>query len=158
MNKYVEALKDNRVLDIIKARGTLEDIPTGNLEDYMVVVTGDFDYIGQIVVGKYRLVIVWGGDYSNRLNDGHPETMGGDRSTDMRMRNYIHNNVEKAFVQSVDRYDDYIYVLNIATYECFGNFAWGVGWSKELLNQQLNTFMPIIQKFMADALTDSLKV
>lgn len=160
MNKFVEILKDNRVLDVIKARGTVEDLPIAHLQDYMVrIEKGNFEhigeYLGQITAGKYRLIIVWGGDFSERLRDCDAPMLYG-KEEDERIRKYIPNNVEIAFYQAIDKYDDYIYVLNIATHECFGNFSWAEGWSKDLLNQQLDTFMPIIQKFIADAVTNSL--
>lgn len=161
MKDYVKILKDNRVLDIIKARGTVEDLSISSLEDYLVKIEGRIEhtgeYIGQITVGKYRLIIVWGGDFSEKLHNYDAPILYG-READEGIREYVPNNVETAFYQAIDKYDEYIYVLNIATQECFGRFSWTKGWPKDLLNQQLNTFMPIIQKFMADALTDSLEI
>ena len=37
-------------------------------------------------------------------------------------------------------------------------FDWKGEWARELIDKQLSIFMPIIQKFMVDALTDNLYV
>lgn len=50
------------------------------------------------------------------------------------------------------------YYLNIASSEDYGDFDWKGEWAKSLLNKQLSIFMPIIQKIIANALTDTLSL
>ena len=120
MNKIVELIKRNEVLDAIRLAGDRKL----SIKEYLGVV-GDYNNaIGQILFGKYRLIIVWGGDTPIGLSKSN----------------------------------EYIYVLNIISEECYSNFNWKGEWAKTLLNNQLSQYMPIIQKFMVDALTDSLNI
>lgn len=67
----------------------------------------------------------------------------------------IKTNTDEVFKYTIKNEED-IYYLNIASSEDYGNFDWHGEWAKNLLNKQLSTFMPIIQKFIADAITDTL--
>ena len=49
-----------------------------------------------------------------------------------------------------------MFSLNIASTEDYGVFD--LNNAEELLNRQLLIFMPIIQKFIIDALTDTIKI
>lgn len=50
-----------------------------------------------------------------------------------------------------------IYTLNIQDDEPHTQFHWKGKWARNLIAKQLNLFMPTIQKFMVDALTDNLE-
>ena len=50
-----------------------------------------------------------------------------------------------------------IYTLNIQDDEPHAQFYWKGEWARDLITKQLNLFMPVIKKFMVDALTDSLE-
>ena len=56
----------------------------------------------------------------------------------------------------IKKYRGNIYTLNIQDDEPHAQFHWKGEWARNLINKQLSTFMPIIQKFMVDALTDNL--
>ena len=58
----------------------------------------------------------------------------------------------------IQKYRGNIYTLNIKDDEPHAQFYWKGEWARNLITRQLNLFMPIIQKFMVDALTDSLKI
>lgn len=90
--------------------------------------------IFQINVGKYRLAITYGND------------------EDRIIRKYSDEN------GIVRKYKGNIYTLNIQDEEPHANFDWKSKWAKNLINKQLSIFMPIIQKFMVDALTDNLYI
>ena len=54
-------------------------------------------------------------------------------------------------------YKGNIYTLNIQDKEPHHRFNWKGEWAKDLISKQLDVFMPTIQKFMIEALTDGLK-
>lgn len=56
----------------------------------------------------------------------------------------------------IEKFRGNIYILNIQDNEPHAQFNWNSDWAKNLITKQLNIFMPTIQKFMIDALTDSL--
>jgi hypothetical protein len=77
-------------------------------------------------------------------------------TSDVEMKDYILQDTEKAFYSAINMQDDYVFSLNIASAEDFG--AFDLENAKDLLNKQLLIFIPIIQKFIVDALTDTLKI
>lgn len=77
-------------------------------------------------------------------------------SSDKEIREYVKNNLEDAFANAVFKKKDAPYFLNIASVQCFGSFEWEG--SEPLLHKLLNIYTPIIQKFIADALCNSLQV
>lgn len=77
-------------------------------------------------------------------------------SSDNDIRNYISNNPKEAFEESVFKKKNSPYFLNIASVEKLGAFEWEG--NKNHLNKLLSIYMPIIQKFIADVLSDSLQV
>lgn len=79
-------------------------------------------------------------------------------NTDDEVKTYIEESLENAFQESILKKNNSPYLLNIASTEKFGAFPWEGGWPKQYLNKQLSIFMPIIQKFIADALTDKLEI
>ena len=76
-------------------------------------------------------------------------------SSDDRMYEYIQHYTEEAFLVAVNKIEDNNYILNIASTHNLGAFEWHG--EKELLNRQLSAFMPIINRFIVDVLTDSFK-
>lgn len=58
----------------------------------------------------------------------------------------------------IKKYKGNIYILDIQGDEHHTNFPWKGEWARNLINKQLSIFMPIIQKFMVDALTDNLYI
>ena len=64
----------------------------------------------------------------------------------------------KGKVGIIKKYKGNIYTLNIRDEGPHASFNWKSGWARNLINKQLSIFMPIIQKFMVDALTDSLYI
>lgn len=77
-------------------------------------------------------------------------------SIDNSVQKAIESNIEAAFDSIVKKIDDNTFFLEIRTTEDYGNFPWEDGWSKNLLNRQLSLCMPLIQKFISDAMTDTL--
>lgn len=56
----------------------------------------------------------------------------------------------------IKKYKGNIYTLNIQDGEPHAQFHWKGEWARNLIDKQLSIFMPTIQKFMVDALIDSL--
>ena len=103
--------------------------------------------IYEISTGKYKLIVIY-----NKLQGGLYSCF----SSDKRMYEYIQNNLEEAFADTIRYEGDNSFILNVASTENFGYFDWKN--AKDILDRQLHIFMPIIQKFMVDALTDNLKI
>lgn len=146
MNKLVEKFGKNELLDAewyctIFGK-SVEDI---SLSDALGPF-GGINPVGQLYFGKYRLLLL----YDKRGNGLH-----NFFSSDERVANYIKRDIDAAFYDAIKGYSDYVYVLNIASVENFGAFEWKN--AKDILDRQLRIFMPIIQKFMVDALTDNIK-
>lgn len=78
-------------------------------------------------------------------------------SSDERVGDYVYEYTEDAFSEAIRIYDANSFVLNIASVLDFGAFVDNIP-DKSIIDSQLNIFMPIIQKFMVDALTGSLKI
>lgn len=149
-NKYVEKFKDSFVIDVqrLLQRIGMENVfESLNIDDILGVRGQISSFEGQLLFGKFRLVLAWdkqlGGLYQHF-------------NCDEEMSAYIKNHIEEAFCMGVKKYADYIYILNIATVEDFGNFD--VTKDKNLIGKQIETFMPVISKFMIDALTDSFSI
>lgn len=148
-NFYVEKFNDNFILDVERLLNTVapDSINSLTLKD-LFGIRGDYiGSIGQLLIGKYRLILTWDKEY-NGLSSAF--------STTDELENYIKDHFEQAVHRSLKKDTDYIYILDISTAEDYGNFPWRDGWAKNLLNKQLSIFMPIIQKFIADAMTDTL--
>lgn len=77
-------------------------------------------------------------------------------SSDSEIKEYIDSNLEEAFSNAVFKKKNTPYFLNIASVEKLGSFEWKD--NGEHLNRILSIYMPIIQKFIEDATTDSLNV
>lgn len=77
-------------------------------------------------------------------------------SSDKEVKKYIIDNIYEAFNNAVFKKKNAPYFLNIASVERLGAFKWED--NKLHLNSLLATYMPIIQKFIADATTNTLQV
>lgn len=77
-------------------------------------------------------------------------------SSDSEIKEYIDSNLEEAFSNAVFKKKITPYFLNIASVEKLGSFEWRN--NGKHLNRMLSIYMPIIQKFIEDATTDSLNV
>ena len=77
-------------------------------------------------------------------------------SSDKEIKEYIDSNLEEAFSNAVFKKKNTPYFLNIASVEKLGSFEWRN--NGKHLNRMLSIYMPIIQKFIEDATTDSLNV
>ena len=96
--------------------------------------------------GKYTLKIIYD------VNKPHFSSNFAKYSQES-LQEYILNHTEEAFCSAIDKTNEGCYQLNISSNLHFHGPA-GEGVYKNMLN----TYMPIIQKFMADALTDSLEI
>ena len=76
-------------------------------------------------------------------------------SSDGRVEEYINNNIENAFFEAINTEEDGTYSLNIASILNFGAFEWKN--AGDILHRQLNIFMPIIQKFVEEAVAERLE-
>ena len=74
---------------------------------------------------------------------------------DEAVLDYVCKNTQEAYEKALIKHNGYSYILNVASTEDFGAFENDIP-DKSLLDYQLSIYMPLIQKFMLDALTDSL--
>lgn len=146
MNKMIETFKRNELLDAEwfcnLFNKNVEELP---LKDALGPY-GNIKLIGQLIFGKYRLLLMYDKDL---------EGLHRLFTSDKKMKDYILQNIDEAFQSAVKIQDEYVLMLNIASTENFGAFDWKH--AEGILNTQLYIFMPIIQKFIADALTDRLE-
>ena len=70
------------------------------------------------------------------------------------MQEYINNNTDEAFYNSVFKYGEYQYYLNIASTR--RDFYGDPG--MEFRKRMVEMFVPIIRKFIKDAATDNLYI
>jgi hypothetical protein len=96
--------------------------------------------------GKYTLCIIYD------VNKPHLSSSFSTHSEES-LGNYIKSDVSGAFFSAIDKIGDNCYEVNIASNVHF----YGVAGDGVYANM-LNTFLPIIQKFMVDALTDNLYI
>lgn len=147
MNKLIEKFKRNELLDaewFCNLFGkNVEDLP---LKDALGPF-GNIKVIGQLIFGKYRLLLIY-----DKVSEGLHQLF----TSDAEMKDYILQDTEKAFYSAINTQDDYVFSLNIASTEDFG--AFDLENAKDLLNKQLLIFIPIIQKFIVNALTDTFKI
>lgn len=146
MKNLVEVFQRNEVLDAIWYCDCLEKNVSDLSVRQLLGIVGDFPIIGQLIFGKYRLLITWGNTVS----------LSNNFQSDKSMRDSILRDPKLYFLKSIYKKEDYIYILDITTVENFGAFCWKREWAKNLLKQQLVTFLPIIQEFVTDAITDTL--
>lgn len=103
--------------------------------------------ITQIAVKDKTLIVFY-----DKLHYGLFAKFKSDRD----IENYIHNHLNSAFNDAVFKKKNSPYFLNIASTENLGAFEWKN--EKPLLDYMMGIYMPIIQKFIVDARTDSLEV
>lgn len=96
--------------------------------------------------GIYTLFIIYD------INKFHLSSSFGVHSKE-NLKDYIKNNVDEAFISTIDKTEDGCFQLNIASDSHYYGIAGELVYTK-----MLDVFMPIIQKFMVDALTDNLYI
>lgn len=147
-DKYVELLNDNFILDIkrlLKVLGKEDSFKDLRLYDVLGVM-GDYpSAIGQILMGKYRLILTW--DKCDGLSSRF--------SSDKDLQEFIKEYLEEAYHLAIKQQTDYIYTLDISQVENYPNFP--LNKEKELVGKQMTVFMPIICRFMVNAFTDNLE-
>lgn len=144
VNKHVEFFKTNMFLEAAKYLG--ED----NLEDIFLVkalgIMGEVPYAeGQLIFGKYRLIIEW--DLKHHSNI--------EGKTDTEKEEYIKNHTDELFEKYAYKHSDYIYVLNIAM-EGYTDVRFECTF-KAFKASRIKLFFPVIQLFIAKALTDTME-
>ena len=72
-------------------------------------------------------------------------------SSDERIEDFIHKNLEEAFNLAIEVLDEEHFVLNIASTQDLGAIKWSR--EKVFLNKQLEMFQSIIQKFIIDVIS-----
>jgi hypothetical protein len=75
-------------------------------------------------------------------------------SSEERVERYILNHLEDALLEAVSLQEDGSYCINIASVENFGAFEWKC--AGDILHRQLSIYMPIIQKFVEDVVTEKI--
>ena len=100
-----------------------------------------------LMVGKYSLKIIYEVCLPN-LGSCFRENQ------DIQMQEYINNNTDEAFYNSVFKYGEYQYYLNIASTR--RDFYGDPG--MEFRKRMVEMFVPIIRKFIKDAATDNLYI
>lgn len=70
-----------------------------------------------------------------------------------KLKDYINNNVYEAFISAIDKIEEGCFQLNVASNSHYYGIA-----GESVYTKMLDVFMPIIQKFMVDALTDNLYI
>lgn len=76
-------------------------------------------------------------------------------NSDEEVADYICKDIDVAFENTVEKYSENSYILNIASVEDFGAFEDDIP-DECILNFQLKIFMPLIHTFMVRALTGTL--
>ena len=153
MNRFVEMMKEHEILDALRITGLSEDNIDVHKAFQLESIARNVPEmtIGTLTFGKFRLAIEHYGKHDNFSSN----------YSDKEMVDLINNDLDMAFYASIVKYDDYVYVLNIAYEDYYGpsgNKPWGPECPPETLHRHLGPYMPIIQKFMVDALTDNLYI
>ena len=102
MRNLVEVTERNEVLDAIwysKVFG--KDIDNLSFAD-MLGIAGRLKSIGQLVFGKYRLILIWDKTVSGLHNNF---------SSDEEIKHYITTDIDSAFTTAIDLFE--LYVLSV---------------------------------------------
>lgn len=77
---------------------------------------------------------------------------------DRDLSDYIQHNTDEAYCSSIEKIHDNKFVLNVALAENYGNFMQENGClaDKGIINRALAIFMPVIQRFMIEAISNTL--
>lgn len=153
MNKFVEMMKEHEILDALRILGLSEESIDAHKAFQLERISRNVPEmtIGTLTFGKFRLAIEHYGEHDNFSSN----------YSDKEMIDLINNDLDMAFYASIVKYDDYVYILNIAYEDYYGpsgHKPWGPECTPETLHRHLAPYMPIIQKFMVDALTDNLYI
>ncbi len=89
-------------------------------------------------------------------DDEKPGLWQSFNNTD-ELRKYINNNIDCVYIKVVQKVDATHFVINCATRESAALYICAENWYK-WVGKSILIFMPIIQKFMVDALTDNLYI
>ena len=162
-NRYVEITKTHEMLDYLRIKGedSLDGLlgsSEGLLSLLELTVTAKelpFANFGTLTVGKYRLGI----GHNAYLHDA-PECWDAFYLTANEKVELIQKDLDTAFLYLVKKCGDYSYFVDVELYDFHtgGNKPSGKECTPDVLNRHLAPYMPIIQKFMVDALTDNLYV
>ena len=106
-----------------------------------------FEPLFKINIKDQQLFVIY-----NKLREGLHNYFSSDRS----MYEYIQQNPAEALIHAIQKVDEKIYLLNIASTQEFGAFEWKC--AKDIADRQLTIFIPIIQRFMVAAMTESLEL
>lgn len=144
MNALIEKFKRNEILDAIWYSNVygknVEELTLRNI----LGPVGDIDSIGQLILGKYRLVLI--------CSNQEP-SLADHFSTDKELADFIRENKDRIYPTVLKKHGDYIYVLNMKTVQ-YNYDLHSRGLVKELLNNAVSIYTPLIQAFMVDAITD----
>lgn len=148
MIDLIENFGRNEVLDALWYSNIFDKSIKDLTVREMLGPAGDLNSIGQLVLGKYRLVL---------MCESHESSLADHFNSDDKLSEFIHNNKDRLFLTALKKHSDYIYILNIKTvqynYDLHNRFL-----TKDYLKNALNIYYPIIQKFIIDAITDTLIV
>lgn len=104
----------------------------------------DCDIIASIKVKSFTLLVCFGSEnYIDKDNS--------------IIQDAIKSDIDEAFDSFIRKIDDKTYYIEIKPNVQYGNFPWEDGWAKDLLNKQLTIYMPLIQKFISDAMTNTIR-
>lgn len=145
MNELIERFGKNEVLDALWYCNVMHINITNVPLKAMLGIAGEVGGIGQLIFGRYRLIVIY---------DKKREGLHNLFSSDESIKDHIAHSLDRAFEAALCKHLPYIYILNIASTDNFGAFS--LSKEKDLVEKQLKLYMPIIQKFMIDALTDKL--
>lgn len=148
MNALIEKFKRNEILDAIWYSNVygknVEELTLRNI----LGPVGDIDSIGQLILGKYRLVLI--------CSNQEP-SLADNFSTDKELADFIREHKKTINPMVIKKHSHYIYVLNIKTVQYIYDLH-NRGLTKELLNNAVSIYTPLIQAFMVDAITDTLEI
>lgn len=144
INKYIEFFKTNMYLDAAKYVGE-ENI--GSISPVTALgVMGEVPYAeGQLIFGKYRLILEW--DWKSPIKI--------EGKTNEGKEEYVKIHTDELYMKYICRHSDYVYTLNVAM-DGFTDvrFEYSFNTYKALA---IKIFMPVIQLFIAKALSDTME-
>lgn len=173
-NIFVEITRMHEMLDYLRIKGkkSLDGLLDGNsalgLSNVSVIAKSVSSAdLATITVGKFRLALSHEG-FSREVEYNVPIL------TDREKIELIQNDLDTAFLYLVRKHSDYTYLLGVyfdnyyiggphegefrGLENDFGNKPYGSQCPPKILGRHLSYYMPIIQKFIVDALTDNLYV
>lgn len=148
MCNLIESLGRNEVLDAI----WYSNIFGKNVEDLTIKEIlgpiGDLNSVGQLILGKYRLVLIF---------DNQEPSLADHFSSNGELVDFIQINTDTLYPSALKKYSDYVFTLNIKTVQCNHDLH-NKYLTKDYLKEGLTIYIPLIQEFMIRAITDTLKI